>query len=44
METYLEQLRQLDPEARVYLYLDDTYVVVDKANAALAFAGLALWA
>ena len=40
LDTFLAELQQLDPAARLYSYLDDTYVVVDAPLAALALAGL----
>ena len=37
--SFLLHLQQLDPQARLYSYLDDTYVVVDAAYSLLAVAG-----
>ena len=40
LDNFLEQLQRLDPLARLYSYLDDTYVVLNKSLAALALTGL----
>ena len=34
LEPFIQQLRQADPHAKLYSYLDDTYVVVAKEHAA----------
>ena len=40
LDPFMQQLRMVDPMAKVYSYLDDTYLVVAKEHAALALAGL----
>ena len=40
LDDYLRQLQQIDPAARLYSYLDDTYLVVDSSVAVLALTGL----
>ena len=40
LDNYLLHLRQLDTEARLYSYLDDSYIVVRKDLVTLALAGL----
>ena len=40
LEPYLEMLLHMDPLAKMYSYLDDTYLVVSKQCAVLALTGL----
>ena len=40
LEPFLEKLKQLDPEARMFSFLDDSYFVLSKETLALALAGL----
>jgi len=40
LDDFLQQLLALDPAAKLYSYLDDTYLVVDSELAALALGGL----
>ena len=40
LDDFLLQLRRLDPKAKLYSYLDDTYVVVEPTLAQVALAGL----
>ncbi len=41
MPPFLTRLQTLGPQARLYSYLGDTYLVVEPSLAALALAGLA---
>jgi len=41
LDDFLRQLLALDPAAKLYSYLDDTYLVVDSELAVLALGGLA---
>jgi len=40
LQPFMQHLRGLDPLAKMYSYLDDTYIVVSKEYASLALAGL----
>ena len=40
LERFLEELRRIDPQAKMYSYLDDTYLVLAPATASLALTGL----
>jgi hypothetical protein len=42
LENFLRELQRLDPLAKLFSYLDDTYLVVDRAFATQALEGLKL--